>query len=236
MHAIEYDELHDELIVSNPFAQAILTFRGDANGEEPPIRVIQGPSTMLDAPDRFAVDPVHNEIFVPQESEILVLPRQANGDATPIRRLHGQWRTGYIAVDPVHNIIVATGFANKDPKADPALLIFNRTDNGEVKPRAVIAGPHTGIQSLHQLQLYPDRGWIVASQFLFGDEQKPGTYFVGIWSINDAGDIPPRWKLGGPKTTLKRVRGVVVNPKYKEIIIADMVLNAALTYYFPEIF
>jgi hypothetical protein len=31
-------------------------------------------------------------------------------------------------------------------------------------------------------------------------------------------------------------RGVAIDPKHKEIIVADMRLNAVLTYYFPEMF
>ncbi len=43
MHGFSYDPIHDEIVVNSPLSQAILTFRGDANGEQPPIRVIQGP-------------------------------------------------------------------------------------------------------------------------------------------------------------------------------------------------
>ena len=33
MHDIKYDAIHDEFVVANPFAQAILTFRGAADGD-----------------------------------------------------------------------------------------------------------------------------------------------------------------------------------------------------------
>ncbi len=65
MHSIAYNEMADELVVTNPFAQAVLTFRGDANGEVPPIRVIQGPKSGLGQPDVMSVDPVNNEYYVP---------------------------------------------------------------------------------------------------------------------------------------------------------------------------
>ena len=48
MHSIIYDPLHDEISVPQDFACAILTFRGGATGEEPPIRILQGPKTQLD--------------------------------------------------------------------------------------------------------------------------------------------------------------------------------------------
>src|SRR3990172_5024819 len=85
MHDIRYNEVRDEIYVGNPFAQAILTFRGGANGQEAPIRIIQGSKTMLDTPSTLEVDTINNEILVPQDDEVLVFPLTANGDVAPIR-------------------------------------------------------------------------------------------------------------------------------------------------------
>jgi len=49
------------IVVPNPFANAILTFRGGANGQEPPIRVLQGPKTRMTGADRFGLDHVSGE-------------------------------------------------------------------------------------------------------------------------------------------------------------------------------
>ncbi len=116
------------------------------------------------------------------------------------------------------------------------MLIFNRTDSGNVKPKAVIAGPRTAIDRIQQIQVYPPKGWIVASMPGESSKIEPDRVFIGIWSIHDNGDIPPRWKLGGSNTTMKKPRGVALDPKHKELIVADMRLNMVLTYYFPEIF
>ena len=86
MHGIEYDEVHDEIVVPQQFAQAIMTFRGGANGAEVPIRVIQGDQTQLARPDRMAIDPVNNEIFVPDGGKILVFAREANGNVAPTKK------------------------------------------------------------------------------------------------------------------------------------------------------
>ncbi len=61
----------------------------------------------------------------------------------------------------------------------------------------------------------------------------------GVRTITEVlhGGVAPRWKIPtGPASTLKKPRGVVLDPKNKELIVADMRLNAILTYYFPEIF
>ena len=247
MHDIRYDEVHDEILVPNPFAQAILVFRGGADGEEAPIRIIQGPNTQLQGTgavaggvDRLDVDPVHNEIFVPAGDRILVYSRTANGDVPPLRVISGPnttlKRAQAIAVDPIHNVIVA-GTNRAYNNGLGALLIFNRTDSGNVKPRGIIMGPKSEIGNLNQILIHAPKGWIVATPS--GDSYgvaEPEGAFIGIWSINDNGDVPARWKLSGPKSTLKKSRGVALNIKSKELIVADMRLNAILTYYFPEIF
>jgi len=256
MHDIRYDAVHDEVFVTNPFAQAVLVFRGSANGDEAPIRVIQGPRTQLKGSlyagvDRLDVDPIHNEIFVPVRDAILVFPREAKGDVAPIRVIKGPntgiQSTQTVAVDAVHNLMVVgdTG-AGGDParnrlgvmtvsreeqSSQPrdsrgSLRIFNRTDNGNIKPIRAIGGPKAGISSLTQLQVSSPQGWIVMT----------GSGMVGIWSVFDDGNVPPRWKLDGPKSTLIRPRGVALNPRNKELYVVDMRLNAVLTYSFPELY
>jgi len=239
MHDIRYDAVHDEIVVPNPFGQAVLTFRGGAQGEEPPIRIIQGPSTQLEDVQRLDIDPAHNEIFVPSGESILVFPREATGNAEPIRII----RTA--STGPQSGSAGAAGAISGAPVAGAhdlitlargnSIVMFNRTDNGTVKPRSVIRGPKTGIVRIIQIQVLPS-GWIVAAQPGIREDQEPEGVFVGVWNVRDNGDVPPRWKIAGDKTLLKKPRGVAVNPKNKELIIADMRLNAVLTFYFPEIF
>ena len=251
MHDIRYNEARDEFYVGNPFAQSILTFRGGADGQEAPIRTIQGPKTMLESVDTLEIDAVHNEIYVPQGDDILVFPLLANGDVAPTRIIRGGdkvgWRPGSgIAVDPIHNVLVTDGTVPKENQngwqtpyrtGREAILILERTASGETKPLRVIRGPNTGIHAIRQMQVQPTGGWIVISQITDGSIPEPEGTFVGVWSINDNGDVPPRWKIEGkPSNIMKKPRGVTLNPKNKEVIVSDMRLNAVLTFYFPEIF
>jgi hypothetical protein len=248
MHDVRYDEVHDEIVVPVPYAEAILTFRGGANGQEEPIRIIQGPKTGQ-VGSRLDVDPIHNEIFVPTSTSILVYPREANGDVAPIRVIKGPdtqlKRAQSIAVDPINNIIVvglnsdfgSEGPATEEAQVKGAILVFNRTDDGNVKPRAVIRGDKSGIIRINQMQVYPPRKLIVVAQPGIHDQMEPAGAFLGVWSYDDNGDVPPRWKLPvGPRTTLKKPFGVVLNPKNKEVIISDMRQNGILVFSVPEIF
>ena len=123
MHDIAYDPTHDEIVVNSPLTQAILVFRGGANGEEPPLRVIQGPKTQIlgvGALDKVTVDPETGEIYIPTaRHNILVFPYGAKGDVEPVRVLGGSdtqirfqeqtvgsGNTRPIRVDPVNNLLV----------------------------------------------------------------------------------------------------------------------------------
>src|SRR5207247_3444515 len=90
-HDISVDSIHDEIATPNPFAQAILFFSGAAKGADPPIRIIQGPKTMLNYSDNVTLDAVHREAYVAQlmNDAILVFRSDAGGDAAPVRVIHG---------------------------------------------------------------------------------------------------------------------------------------------------
>ena len=241
MHDIRHDPVNDELLVTNPFASAILVFRGGADGEEAPIRIIQGPKTRLGSPDRLEVDPVNNEILIADGSGIFVYPRLGNGDVAPIRVIEGSdtllASEGALAVDTVNNLLVAArDSVPRNATQRSSLKIFNRTAKGNVKPLRMISGPNTGIIRINQLQIVPGKGWIVAAMPGFTDVQTPEGAFVGVWSIHDDGDVPPRWKLSGPISVMIKPRGVALDPKNKALLVADMRLNSVMTFYFPEIF
>ncbi len=241
MHGIAYDPIHDEFTVPQQFGQAILTYRGAANGEEAPIRVLQGPHSQLDAPEHLDVDPIHNEIFIPtRDGAVLVFPRDGRGDVAPIRVLKGPdtmlGGDAPIAVDPVNNLLLVGGTAGR---GQVRLLIFNRTDSGNTKPKAVIGGPKSRLYAFGgPFAVLPAKGEILVSV------RGPGPYaelaseeaYVGVWNIKDNGDVPPHWTIGGPHGVLRMPRGIALDVKNKNMLVSDKRLNAVLTFHFPEIF
>jgi len=250
MHSLAYDSVHDEIVVNSPLAQAILTFRGGANGEEPPARFIQGPHTQIqgtdyDGNDKMTYDEMHGEIIIPVAGpKVLVFSRESNGDAAPIRVLAGPdtqirgSRRGHplVGVDPVNNLLIvgSTGGEGGGRDSDGesargrgALLIFDRTASGNTKPKAVIQGPNTAFGGVGQIQTYPPKGWIIAGALGGG---------IGAWSIHDSGDAPPRWKIPVRQITGVAPSGVALDPVHKELIIASGARNVLLTFSWPEIF
>jgi len=246
MHGFAYDAIHDEIVVTSPLTQAILIFRGAANGEERPIRVIQGPHTQIlgtaaGGLDKVSVDPVNDEILLPiAPGGVLVFPRDANGDVPPKRALSGpdtQIRgISPVTVDAVNDRLVIN--------SGGALLIFDRKATGNAKPRAVIRGPNSSTASISTIQVYPPKGWIIA-----GCDRAAGmagsSPAICAWSINDNGDAAPRWKIPVQQITGYAPSGIALDPAHKEIIMSAAgqrlrppsgIMNSVITFSWPEIF
>ena len=263
-HGIYYDATHDEIIAPNPLAAAVVIFRGGATGEEAPIRTIQGAWTGLSRPETVAVDEKNNELIVgdPGDRRIIVYKRDADGDVKPLRTIQGPktklLQVVGVAVDPIRDLLVVSTYSRL-PGGVTGLLIFGRTDEGDVAPRRVIAGPKTGITRLRQIALDPETGNIFAAvinnEYLPPyDVDKPragldanvnlpspwntGTEgFIGVWNDeHDTGDVPPRGMVKGRSTGIVHPAGVTFNAKDGELIAPDAVWNGLFTFLKPELF
>jgi DNA-binding beta-propeller fold protein YncE len=261
LHGIAYNPVRDEIIVGNPLAAVVLVFRGGANGNEAPLRTLQGPKTKLAYPHSVAID-VHNKELIVLDrgaQSVLFFPWDAEGDVAPLRILHGEKtmleRVVGAAVDPERDLLVVT--STTSARKQPALYIFNRTDNGNVAPRAIIAGPKTGIQSsAWQLEVHQGKVFAaIVNDFyrpLYSNNKlRPGVGpdtaitspwrservgFIGVWKTTDNGDVPPLAIIRGPGSSLIHPGGIAINPKNKEIFAVDSVRNGLFTFLVPEFF
>ena len=235
MHAIAYDDVHDEFVVPQQFAQAILTFQGDADEQDAPIRVIQGSRTRLEAPDRLGLDGVHNEIYVP-EGHLLVFDRRASGNVAPIRVIESseaRMNAGAVAADPINNLIIVSSGGGFGGGGGTRFLVFDRNSNGDVKPKLTVSGPRSlgGPSSV-----FPQKKLIIATNRPTGGELSGPDSYLGIWSYEKDGDHPPLWRIGGPNGVLEMPRGTTLDVKNKSIIMSDKRLNSVLTFSFPDMF
>jgi DNA-binding beta-propeller fold protein YncE len=231
-HDIRYNPVNDEIVVPNAHANAILTFRAGANGQEAPVRIIQGPATGLEFPDSLDIDVLNREILVPGHGVVLVFPLDGNGNVPPKRALRGfetQAGRNSLAVDPINNLLAVTG-------RDGSILVFDRSANGNVKPIRVIRGPNTQIDRINQMQIYPAGRLIVAAMPGIQGYMEPPRVFVGMWSLDDDGNVAPKWAITGEQTTLKKPFAVALNPEHKEIYVTDMRRNGVMTFSVPEVF
>ena len=113
-----------------------------ANGDVPPLRVIQGSLTQLNWPAHISMDVEHQELFVTNSvtDEILVFSATADGNVAPVRILKGP-RTNLdkphgVFVDVKNDEIVVANFGNH------AATVYRRTASGDTAPiRTIRAAP-----------------------------------------------------------------------------------------------
>lgn len=235
MHGLGYDEIHDEFTVPQQFAQAILTFAGDADGEVAPLRVIQGSRTQLEAPDRVATDPVNNEIYVPEQN-LLVFDRMANGNVAPKRVLimpaNG---AGDVKIDAINDLVIVAsgGGGGSRGETTTQFLIYDRLANGRVEPKMTVQGPNS---MGGPFAIYPEKKLIFATNRPIGEALSGPVSYLGVWSYEQSNDGPPLWTIGGPNGILEMPRGVALDVKNSSIIVSDKRLNSVLTFRVPELF
>ena len=241
-HSISYDHVHDEIVIPQPFAGAILTFAGDANGEIPPKRVIQGPKTGLHLADQMTIDPVHGEYLIPAgegSGALFVFDRLAQGDVAP-KRILGTRDSGLGGIPSVaweHDLLLIQG--------PGGIHIYNRTDSGDAKPlRVITGGPKSGTQQLGSPIWIPGTRNFLATVRKFGappkDPSKPLNYqttddaqgFIAMWTLDDDGDVPPRYTIG--HDIFKELRNLAINPNHREMMAADKTEKDVKTWEFPE--
>ncbi len=253
VHGIAYDPQRDEIYVPNALADAVLVFRGSANGNEPPVRIVQGPCTGLENPHAVSLDLEHREILVASLSAraITIFSMDANGNARPVRYIKGpKTKLGHLVglgVDPATGVLVV---ANSD-----GVLFFSRKADGDVAPSGEIRGAHTGIRD-EPWELHVDGGKIFLAvsnhlhQNLYsGVTLKPGFFkppedpwlnpelgFIGVWNVRDRGDVAPRGVIKGAFSQLVHPTGLALNSKDGEIYVTDSIRNGLFTFLVPELF
>ena len=238
MHDIAFDAIHDEIAVTSPLAQAILTFRGAANGEEAPLRVIQGNKTQIKgvgATGKVSIDPVNSEILLATPDEtILTFDRLANGNIEPKRVLGGiatrlslgEQNTGggnvpCIRVDPIHNLLLVPVVGRR---GGGQVLVFDRTASGNTPPKAVIQGP---VGMGNQFEVYAPKLRLVTHT----------RGHIEIWKIPEHGEsAEPPVKIPAPLGRQSGDIGIVLDPVHKEVIIATAAGNTIMTFSVPEVF
>jgi 6-phosphogluconolactonase (cycloisomerase 2 family) len=164
-HGVFVDERHKELITANhgnwtqlrpytpfdplvtdvgeyrsgAFHPASITFHSvDANGDVPPLRVIQGSLTGLNWPMGIDADLIHDEIAVANygDSSVRVFRRGDKGDVQPLRVIRGALTQIVgpvsVAIDAKHDEIWVANYG------DHSAVVFPRTATGNVKPKRIV--------------------------------------------------------------------------------------------------
>ncbi len=231
-YGIAADEEHQELYLTVQHRNSVVVYRKMAEGDEKPLRTIQGKATLLEDPHGVAVDTGRDLLFVAnygnarqpgvggsgtfQPPSISVYPRTASGDVAPVAVIKGpntqlNWPAG-IAVDPEGGeLFVANDAAD-------SILVFRVTDQGNATPLRVLKGPRTRLKNPTGVTLDLENGELWVSNF--------GNHSATVFSLTADGDTPPlRTIRAAPQEKLALGIGnpgaVAYDPKRDELLVPN---------------
>jgi DNA-binding beta-propeller fold protein YncE len=156
---IMVDTVNDEIVMPSgrdrvTRLQKVSTWDRLADGDVAPKRELESEEFSGSSPIGVWVDATHDEIFVVDSGaspKILVFDRLATGVVASIRSIEGPLtmlnRPTQIALDLTNNEIVVANLGERalDPPVHGSIVVFNRTDSGNVAPKRFIQGPTSGV-------------------------------------------------------------------------------------------
>src|SRR5437870_7631159 len=213
---VAFDIQHDEIYITTEHANRISVYSRKANGDDDPLRIIQGPNTSLADPHGIYVDAERNEILVTNHGN---WRKTRTGEAFA---LSGDSKFAYMRGSFSHPGIVEPLGPSRGTFMPPSILIFSRTANGDVGPLRTIQGPHTRLNVAVGITRDPGSGEIVVAN--------SGENSILIFDGNANGDVAPVRVLAGPATNLKGATGVAIDAKHNELWVTSWENHVAAVF------
>ncbi len=205
------DEERQEIYMTIQSRNSIAVYRKEADGEEQPLRTIEGSDVQLEDPHGLALDTQNQLIFVSnfgnglvqtsagsgqygkfEPPSITVYPMGASGNVAPLRIIEGprtlmNWPAHMAFHQERQELFVAND-------ADNSILVFSASAEGNAAPIRVIKGPNTGIQHPPGIALDSRLGELYVASM--------GTPSVTVFPVTANGDVRPlRTIRGAPEGT-----------------------------------
>ncbi len=188
---------------------AVYVYRKQAEGEERPLRTLEGYDTQLEDPHGIALDIENNLMFVSnfgnvhrqdsatgqvygdfEQPSITVYPLDASGNVEPLRIIEGpntqlNWPSHLAYHHERQELFVAND-------GDSSVLIFDASVEGNVAPIRMLKGPRTGIIHPPGIALDERLDELYVANM--------GTPKVTVFPVTASGDVAPvRTVRGAPE-------------------------------------
>ena len=213
---VALDLTNNEVGVTVESINKVAIYRRLAQGDEKPLRVIQGPATGLADPHGIFIDAQNNEIFV------------AN---------HDSYHDAVASEDNPNTVQaqLARGIANLSVPAErrelrssngkfvePSMTVYARTAQNNAAPVRSIHGPRTGLSL--PMKVFVD----TAHNEIF--VANSGSNSILVFDRTANGDVAPIRKIEGPATKLRKPVGLFVDVKNDEVWATSPELHTATVY------
>ena len=203
-YGIAVDEEAEELFFAIQHDSAVSVYRKYAEGDEPPIRLLQGDKTLLGDAHGIALDTKNQVMFISNYGYSSSRNFQAKQEKP-------NWPQQRSAAIPGTGRILA-----------PSINVYPLKAHGDVPPLRVIQGPKTQLNMPSHLVLDQERGEL----FLANDMGNS----ILVFDSSASGDVAPKRVLKGPKTLIQNPTGVFVDLKNDELWVASFGSRAAVVF------
>lgn len=204
---IYLDAKNDELYITTEHVNKLSIYRRTAQGQDDPVRFIQGPSTELADPHGIYVDDDKNEILV---------TNHGNWRKTEPGEGYAQWGDGKLARvrgSQSHPGIVEPLAPSTGKFMPSSITVYPRTAQGDVAPLRTIQGSRTQMNVPLGIARDPMSGQIVVAN--------SGGDSVLFFDGNANGDVAPVRVLKGSSANLKGPTGVLIDAKRNELWVTN---------------
>lgn len=206
------DRKHNELLFTVEHTNQVTVYRKTADGDEDPVRNIQGPETGLADPHGIFVDTDTNELFVTNHGN---WRKTEPGEGGTL--FFGKHTERGLAAAAARRLNPSTG-----QFLPPSITVFPREAHGNVKPLRAIQGPHTLLNLPLGIYLDPVNDQLVVAN--------AGDSSILFFDKSASGDAPPVRVIKGPATGIDGPSGVVVDGKRNEIWVTNWNNHTATVY------
>ncbi len=198
-----------------------------------PKRVIQGPETEIQYNNGIYIDPKTGDIYSVETDtgdEVVVFPREANGNIKPARILKTPHRGFALAVDEEKQELYV------GVQHPPQVAVYRKGASGNEKPLRSLQGESTRLSDVHGVVLdQKNKLMIVTNWGHISDSTIAGTGrfedpSITVYPLGASGDTPPLRVIQGSLTQLNWPAQMSVDPDTGDLYVANDIGHSIVVF------
>ena len=217
---IAVDEEGQELYLTIQHPAAVLVWRKTAQGNEAPLRILQGDKTQLADALGIALDPKNQLMFVSNRGAGSRIKEGMGFSGVPVVDEEGV--RSWVHPDVWYEYYRERFVPGSGWFAPPSITVYPLKAEGNAPPQQVIQGPKTQLNWPAHIHIDLARQEILVADAIADA--------ILVFRETDNGNVAPVRVLKGPKTKLKNPHGVFVDEKNQEIVVANFGNHSATVY------
>jgi DNA-binding beta-propeller fold protein YncE len=206
------DEQTQELLMTIQEDNAVIVFKKTASEHDAPVRLLQGPKTLMADPHGIALDPKTGLIYVANWGISYERRYDMPSAGAPGR---GPRKENWSA----RNGLDVAGSGKIGP---PSITVYRKDAKGDVAPLHVISGPKTLMDWPTSIAVHPDRGEI----YVANDTADS----ITVYRADADGDAAPIRVIKGPKSMVKNPTGVALDLVNNELWVTNFGNHTATVF------